>query len=329
MSLARFNWDVLLQSADTPLPPLLTLTLNPCVDVSYDVARLIEDQKVHANSNRLDPGGNGINVARALKRLEIPAQACAVLGGEIGDLFTRLVKGEIDHLHSVRIDGETRINVTLQQQQPRAQYEVSGIGPLLDAATLQHITETVLLLTGSGFAVLTGSRMPGVPTDYYADLIHKLRTQGARAAVDAQGEFLEQAIAAKPFLIKPNRFELEQLLQRALPDVPAVIAAAQAVCARGVDWVCVSLGSEGAVLAGATQVYVGTAPSVAVVSTVGAGDSMVGGLISGLARGDAPAEALRLALACGSGTAAQPGTELFDPVALPGLLRQIQIRLWP
>ncbi|OYV37768.1 MAG: carbohydrate kinase, partial [Thiomonas sp. 20-64-5] len=241
---------------DAPAQALITLTLNPCVDVSYDVTRLIEDQKVHANTNRIDPGGNGINVARALKRLQTPAQACAVLGGEIGDLFMRLVAGQIDQLHSVRIDGETRINVTLQQLQPRAQFEVSGIGPQLDAATLQHITDTVLRLTGSGYAVLTGSRMPGVPTDYYAVLIRKLRAQGARAVVDAQGEMLEQALIAKPFLIKPNRFELEQFLRRSLPDQAAVVAAAQSVCARGVHWVCVSLGSEGAVLASATEVYV-------------------------------------------------------------------------
>lgn len=305
--------------------PVLTLTLNPCVDVSYDINRLIEDQKVHANANRLDPGGNGINVARALKRLQIPATACTVLGGEIGDLFTRLVAGQIDDLHSVRIDGETRINVTLQQQQPRAQFEVSGIGPQIDSATLQHITDTLLRLAGHGFAVLTGSRMPGVPTDYYADLCRKLHAQGARVVVDAQGEMLEQAIAAKPFLIKPNRFELEQLVQRTLPDAPAVVAAAQSICARGVEWVCVSLGQEGAVLVSATQVHVGMAPLVSVVSTVGAGDSMVGGLISGFVRGVTPADTLRLALACGSATAAQPGTELFDPAALPALLAQTQI----
>jgi 6-phosphofructokinase 2 len=306
-------------------PAIITLTLNPCVDVSYDIPRLIEDQKVHANANRLDPGGNGINVARALKRLQTPAVACAVLGGEIGDLFTRLVAGQIDRLHAVRIADETRINVTLLQQQPRAQFEVSGIGPQLDAATLRQVTDAVLQRVGSGFAVLTGSRMPGVPTDYYAGLIDGLRAQGAQAVVDAQGEMLEQAIAAQPFLIKPNRFELEQLLQRRLPDTAAVVAAAQAVCARGVGWVCVSLGAEGAVLVSATEVYIGQAPAVPVVSTVGAGDSMVGALISSFALGHAPADALRLALACGSGTAAQPGTELFDSAALPELLAQTRV----
>ncbi|WP_298290999.1 1-phosphofructokinase family hexose kinase [Thiomonas sp.] len=311
--------------AEHALPPIVTLTLNPCVDVSYDVDQLVEDQKIHANANRLDPGGNGINVARALKRLQRAAQACTVVGGEIGDLFIRLVKHQVDHLHAVRIDGETRINVTVQQRQPRAQFEISGIGPQLDAATLQHITATVLDRTGSGYAVLTGSRMPGVPTGYYAEVIDRLRAQGARAIVDAQGEMLERAVAAAPFLIKPNRVELEQLVRRKLPDTAAVVQAAQQMCARGVQWVCASLGGEGAVLVSATQVLVGRAPAVTVASTVGAGDSMVGALVHALSRGDPPRQALRLALACGSGTAAQPGTELFDPQALPALLALTQV----
>ncbi len=310
------------------MPPIVTLTLNPCVDVSYDIDRLIEDQKVHANANRFDPGGNGINVARALKRLQRPAHACAVLGGEIGALFTRLAAPQVEQLHDVRIDGETRINVTLQQQQPRAQFEVSGIGPTLNASALQQVTDMVLRLAGNGYAVLTGSRMPGVPTDYYAEMVNALRRQGARTVIDAQGEMLAQAVAARPFLIKPNRAELEQLIQRRLDNPRAVVEAAQAVCDQGVEWVCVSLGADGAVLVSEEQAVLGVAPHVKVASTVGAGDSMVGALVHAFSRGDTPEDALRLALACGSGTAAQPGTELFDPRALPDLLSRTQVSNW-
>ncbi len=308
------------------MPPIVTLTLNPCVDVSYDIPQLIEDQKVHATATRLDPGGNGINVARALKRLRIPAWACATVAGEIGMLFERLTSGQIDHPHLVRIDGETRINTTLQQRQPRAQFEVSATGPVIDAATLDRISAEVLELARNGYAVLTGSRSPGVPPGYYADLCAALRAQGAKPVVDAQGEALAQAVAARPFLIKPNRFELEQLVGRPLPTRDEVIREARVLHAQGVEWVCVSLGGEGAVLVGA-ETYIGLAPEVAVVSTVGAGDSMVGGLVAALSRHATPADALRLALACGSGTSQQPGTELFDPAALPGLQAQVNIQL--
>ncbi|MGE0106345.1 MAG: 1-phosphofructokinase family hexose kinase, partial [Thiomonas sp.] len=140
------------------------------------------------------------------------------------------------------------------------------------------------------------------------------------------GEALAQAVAARPFLIKPNRFELEQLVGRPLPTRDEVIREARVLHAQGVEWVCVSLGGEGAVLVGA-ETYIGHAPEVAVVSTVGAGDSMVGGLVAALSRHATPADALRLALACGSGTSQQPGTELFDPAALPGLQAQVNIQL--
>lgn len=301
------------------MPPIVTLTLNPCVDVSYDIPRLIADQKVHSTATRLDPGGNGINVARALKRLQVPAWACATVAGEIGMLFERLIAGQVDHPHLVRIDGETRINTTLQQQEPRAQYEVSAAGPDIDAAVLDRISAEVLDLAGAGFAVLTGSRSPGVPAGYYAELAAALRERGARAVVDSQGEALARAVTAGPFLIKPNRFELEQLVGRQLPTRDDVIREAEKLQAGGVDWVCVSLGEEGAVLVCADAVYAGRPPVVDVVSTVGAGDSMVAGLISGFVHRADPADALRLALACGSGTSAQPGTELFDPELLPVL----------
>lgn len=305
--------------------PIVTLTLNPCVDVSYDVPQLLADQKAHALAARLDPGGNGINVARALSRLHVSAWACATVAGEIGMLFERLLRGQVDHPHLVRLDGETRINATLLQQQPRAQFEVSAPGPTIDAATLKRITAEVLALAGSGYAVLTGSRTPGVAADYYAELTTALRARNARAVVDSAGEALAQAVAAKPFLIKPNRYELEQLIGHALPTREEVIAAARVLHEQGVEWVCVSLGAQGAVLVG-DEVFVGTSPEVEVVSTVGAGDSLVGGLVAAFARNANPADALRLGLACGAGTSTQPGTELFNPAQLPGLMERAEVK---
>ena len=138
------------------LPPIVTLTLNPSVDVTYDVDTLVEDRKVHAVAYRYDPGGNGINVARALARLRVPAHACFVAAGEVGQLLRRLLRRQVENAHALWVDGETRINVTLEQQLPRAQYEVIGVGPRLDAAALQRMEKQVERLAGRGYAVLTG-----------------------------------------------------------------------------------------------------------------------------------------------------------------------------
>lgn len=307
------------------LPPIVTLTLNPSVDVSYDIPHLIEDQKVHASANRYDPGGNGINVARAFARLRVPSHACCVVAGEIGSLFERLIVHELDHPHCLHIEGETRINVTLQQQEPRAQFEVSGVGPQLGAITLQKLVDMVLDLTGDGYAVLTGSLCPGVDPGFYAELAQALRRQNARPIIDTQSEALVHAVKAKPFLIKPNRYELEQLVKRPLPKLANVSQAACELQAGGIDYVCVSLGGDGALLVDGKHKYHAHAPDVPVRSTVGAGDSMLAGLIAALARGEGPAEALRLGLACGSGTAAKPGTELFDYQQIQVLLGQVEV----
>ncbi len=300
--------------------PIVTLTLNPSVDVTYELETLVDDRKVHADAYRYDPGGNGVNVARALSRLQVPAHACFVAAGEVGQMLQRLLQRQVAHVHALWVDGETRINVTLEQRVPSAQYEVIGVGPRLDANMLARMTQTVEQLVDGGYAVLTGSLPPGLPGDTYTRLAAALAARGARVVLDMQGDALREVLSSRPFLIKPNRYELEQLVGRALPTLGAVREAACGVQAAGVEHVCVSLGADGALLAHANGVWHGHAPRVAVRSTVGAGDSMLAGLVAGLARGDSPADALRLGLACGSGTAAQPGTELFDAAALPALL---------
>ncbi len=306
--------------------PLVTLTLQPSLDVSYEVERLVADRKLHASRYRFDPGGNGINVARALQRLRLPAHACLLAAGEIGTLLQRLLAQQVAHVHATRIDGETRINATVEQQRPAAQYEFIGRGPALSRQALRGVLEQVLELGAGGIVALTGSLPDGVPPSLYADLTRRLRARGSRVVLDMQGEPLAEAVRRKPYLIKPNRWELEQLVGRALPRLDDVRREARELVRQGVANVCVSLGARGALLACASGVWRGYAPTVEVRSTVGAGDSMLAGLIGALACGAAPEQALRLGLACGSGTAAQPGTELFDAQALPALLRDARVQ---
>ncbi|NPA92331.1 MAG: 1-phosphofructokinase family hexose kinase [Chloroflexi bacterium] len=304
---------------------IATLTLNPCLDVSYEFPTLVPDQKVHAEHTRFDPGGNGINVGRALKRLGVPATNLAILAGEIGLLVRRLLQGELDNLVAVEISGETRINCTLLEKSPRTQYEVNGIGPEVPPEALEDVRQKLVRAAEGGFGVLTGSLPAGVPQDIYGDLVARLHQVNARAVVDTRGEMLAAALAQHPFLIKPNRYELELFAGRNLPTLGDVIAEARRLQAQA-TYVCVSLGGEGAVLVGPEGVYHASAPPVQVRSTVGAGDSLVGGLVAAFAQGAPPEEALRLGVACGSGTASQPGTALFEPASLDKLQQGVQVR---
>jgi 6-phosphofructokinase 2 len=242
--------------------PIATLTLNPTVDVSYTIPGLIADQKVHAAQARYDPGGNGVNVARGLQALGIPTHACLIVAGEIGALLERLLVHRVDHLHAVHVAGETRINCTLLQENPRTQYEVDGIGPKVTGEALDQISTVFLSFSENGVGVLTGSIPPGVHRTVYAKLVRQLRERGGRAVVDAQSSLLQAALPERPFLIKPNRYELELLCGRKLPTLEGMVKEAQLLHAEGVANVCVSLGGDGALLVGESGTYYARAPQV-------------------------------------------------------------------
>jgi 6-phosphofructokinase 2 len=305
--------------------PVATLTLNPTIDVSYMVPRLIADQKVHASQARYDPGGNGINVSRALHELGCGVDSCFIVAGEIGALLQRLLADGAGSLHPVWVDGETRINCTLLQQDPKSQYEVDGVGPRVTEQALDEISETLLHLSDGGWGILTGSIPPGVHRSVYADLTRRLRQRSARAVVDAQSSLLNAALAEHPFLIKPNRYELQMLTGRPLRTVDDLVAEAQALHQEGIEHVCVSLGADGALLATADGTYRACPPDVEVVSTVGAGDSMVAGLVCGLMEGRDPADVLQLGVACGTATATRPGTQIFVRQQMLDLLDRVSV----
>ncbi len=306
---------------------IATLTLNPAVDVTYEIGRLIPDRKVHATATRFDAGGNGINVGRALKRLAIPASNFCVLAGETGEFLQRLLHKNVDDPDYEWVDRETRINCTVLEEETGDQYEVSGIGPELPRESLDALLQRFVSRVGNGFGVATGSVPPGVENDVYAGLIEQIQKNGGRAILDAHGELLREGIKAAPFLVKPNHFELEQLAGRPLAGMDSVAAQARKLLEVGVKYVCVSLGGEGALLTSTDVTLCAIPPKVPVRSTVGAGDSMVAGLVAGFASGKSLENILRLAVACSAGTVKQPGTELFSPGELLELMKQVEIRV--
>ena len=290
---------------------IAVLTLNPAVDITYEVPKLVADQKARAVATRFDPGGNGVNVGRALKRLDTMAHNHCVIAGEIGQLLKHQLAEQLDTVDYEVVVGETRINGTAIEQAPRVQYEISGIGPPIPTLQLHGLLERFVKCSANGFGVLTGSFQQDLPLTLYADLARRISEVGGRVVLDSYGEALRHAIEAKPFLIKPNQYELETLLGRQLGGLEAVATEARALQQRGVEYVCVSLGGDGALLVGPDNSYHAAAPEVLVLSSVGAGDSMVAALVAAFARSATAQEALRLGVACAAGTVSQPGTELF------------------
>lgn len=308
----------------SPLP-VSVLSLNPAVDITYEIPRLIADQKVHASGSRYDPGGNGVNVGRGLKRLQVQACTFCVVAGEIGRFLRHQLAAQLDQVSYQEVVGETRINGTILESETGTQYEVSGIGPPLPREQWQHLLDQFVTHCDRGLGVITGSLQPGLPPDLYAEAVRRVQAAGGRAVVDSHDDLLRHAIEAKPFLIKPNRFELETLVGRPLERHRDIVREARMLQDRGVAWVCVSMGPEGALLITPSKVLRGVPPNVVVRSTVGAGDSMVAGIVASLAQGGSEEDALRQGIACSAATVMQAGTELFDLDTARRLQGQVRI----
>ncbi len=251
----------------------------------------------------------------------------ATLRRKLGTLLTRLLADHAGYLHPVQVDGETRINCTLLQDKPPLQYEVDGVGPLVTDDAIAEISDIFLKSAENGIGVLTGSIPPGVHRDVYARLTQELCKHNARAVVDAQSSLLQEALPQHPYLIKPNRYELELLCGADESFRKSRMSPARhGRCTRkGLSTsACRSERKAHSSSMIAVPYYV-PSPQVEVISTVGAGDSMVAGLIFALMQGKESSDVLRFGVACGSATATTPGTRIFTEPEARALMDQISV----
>lgn len=293
--------------------PVSVLALNPAVDISYDIPQLLEYQKVRASQIWYHPGGNGINIARALTELGVPTNCCSIIAGESGNLLLNLLGDSLgEHHQTFRVQGETRLNTTIVQQSPPGQYEITSIGPEVPQDALNSACNCLLDMTHSGIAVLSGLLPPGAPESTYRELAERIHEQGGRVVVDAHGEVLLQALEAKPWMVRLNRYVLEITTNRRMSTSQDIAEAARFIQQRGISYVCITLADQGAILVDADNSYHCTAPKVHKQSTVGCGDSLVAGLIDTARKGETTQQMLHFGVICGSATASHPGTELFN-----------------
>ena len=305
---------------------IVSLSLNPAIDLTYEITSLEHDKKSRATNTHYDPGGTGINVGRALEKLNANSHTCYFVAGTMGSFLDSMLKQELKNAYSLQVIGETRINTTILQQSPPQQYEVNAIGPTISSQQLEKIIDQFLTLCGQGIGVLTGSLPPGTPDDIYSSINTRLKEQGARAIIDAPVSILKKTFYSKPFLIKPNLHELEVLRNKTLSSINQIATEARFIAQQGISYICVSLGEKGAVLTTPDNSFFCNSPIINTHSTVGAGDSMVAGLAHAFAQNRNPSEALKLATACGAGTAKKPGTQLFNTDELEGLLKEIDVK---
>jgi 6-phosphofructokinase 2 len=292
--------------------PILTLTVNPALDVSTSTERVYGGHKLRCGLSRLDPGGGGVNVARVVQRLGGHVLAVYTAGGPTGEAYRRLMEAERIPSLVVPIEGSTRQNLTVDESSTGNQFRFVLEGAELSedewGTCLELVTRSI---TMGGYVVASGSLPPGVPEDFYARVARLVRDGGARFVVDTSGPALAEALAEGVFLVKPSRRELEEHLGAPLQSERSQIDAAAALVADGsAEYVALTLGDAGAVLASKAGILRLPVPSVRVLSTVGAGDSFLGAFVLRMAQGRPVEAAFRAALAAGSAAAMTPATEL-------------------
>ncbi|GAB2956785.1 1-phosphofructokinase family hexose kinase [Hymenobacter coalescens] len=292
---------------------IVTLTLNPTVDKSTNVDHIVPDQKLRCAAPKFEPGGGGINVARGLRRLGSEAVAVFPAGGPSGTLLQELLTAEGIAQQAVPAAGYTRENFIVVDTSSSQQYRFGMPGTPLTAAEQQQVLSTLRALTPApDYLVISGSLPPGVEPDFLVELVQAARAAGTKVVADTSGPALQRVIEAGVYLIKPNVGELSKLAGVDELDSAALADAARALIGEGrCEVVVASLGAQGACVVTQDLVDHIPAPAVKKRSTVGAGDSMVAGLVHAFANGYSVREAARLGVACGTAATMNPGTELF------------------
>ena len=289
---------------------IVTLTLNPSLDRAIDVDKLVRGTVIRADSARLDPGGKGVNVSRALLANGVKSRAVVPIGAEEGDQLVRLLTAEGVDMITVPISGRTRSNITIAEPDGTVT-KINEPGSPLSEAETEALADAIRSAAGSAdWVVICGSLPPEAPDDTYARLCGRLRAAGIQVAVDTSGPALLPAILAGPNLIKPNREELAEAVGRPITTLSDVVGAAVGLRAATDLIVLASLGADGAVLIDGDGVTVGTCPVQEPRSTVGAGDALLAGFLAGGAHGPA---ALAEGLAWGAAAVGLPGSRMPRP----------------
>jgi len=305
--------------------PIITITLNPAIDKSTIVNTLKAEKKMYCSPPAFEPGGGGVNVARAITKLGGESTALFLGGGYTGKFFESLLNAEGQSFLAVPIAGHIRENLTVFDNEMHRQYRFVMPGPSVEKYEWEHFIEVVSRVKDLSYIVASGSLPPGVPPSIFASFSAIAGSKGARFIADTSGEALKEAIRSGAFLVKPSLNELSIFAGKQLLTDHEIISVAREITAgKKCNIVVVSMGEAGAMLVTKDMVTKITAPPVMHKSTVGAGDSMVGGIIYGLSMGKNILEAVQFGVACGTAATLNPGTGLCRQEDVQRLYRKIR-----
>ena len=306
---------------------IYTLTLNPAMDKTVVIENLTTGSVNRIKSLRVDVGGKGINVSKCLKSLGCDSTAAAFWGGTTGQRGIDFLKENGIGAFSVQVAEDTRTNLKIIDPVRHENTDINEPGPTITEENMEELIRKLdEAITPNDILILSGSIPKGCPSSIYRDLIQRYQEKGALVYLDADGENFRLGITASPALIKPNIDELNRHLNADLTEISEIAEAAREFLKLGIEEVVVSLGGDGALLVKEGLCLKADGLSVPVLSTVGAGDSMVAALACGAEKGLTDEQRLKLAIAISAASVMCSGTQAPEGEQIEELYHQVNIR---
>jgi len=305
---------------------IYTITLNPALDRTLWVDKIRPDDSNSIEREERYAGGKGIDVSKVLTTLGVRNKALAFVGGFTGEELEGLLLNDGIGCDFVKISGETRTNIIVNDMTTGTQTVFNAPGPQIKPYELMQMMHKIERLEELDIVAISGSLPPGIHPEIYRKVTEMAKSRGAKIILDTDGEALKAGIGGFPNAIKPNVHELSRLVDAELDTMAEIITAARGVRQQGVEIVLVSMGAKGILLVGEKEQYLASPPNVEVKNTIGAGDSAVGGFIFGLAQAKSPKDALIYAVAAGTATTLRPGTALCEKDDFLRLVPQIKLQ---
>ncbi len=305
--------------------PILTVTLNPALDLTIICNALLLDSVNVARECSLHAAGKGINVARVLSDLGVKVNATGIFGSSNRQPFDDFFRNHPIENHCHHISGDTRINVKVKDDKDQVtEINLPGLEPSSQELNKFRI-QLLEIAEQSAWVVLAGSLPKAIPIDFYSLLIADLNQLGINVILDTSGAALISAVKSVPFLIKPNRFELEQWCGEPVTSIDKEKSVVQNLLNLGIQHIVVSDGRHGSRWYTHDVVWQAIPPKMNVVSTVGAGDSLVAGIVYGLSQGWSPDQCLVQATAIAALAVTQIGVGIPHRNELEKIRSQVQL----
>ncbi|TCS81818.1 1-phosphofructokinase [Tepidibacillus fermentans] len=304
---------------------ITTITLNPSVDRRYVVQDFQVGNLFRTHQFEATAGGKGLNVARVIKQFGEDVLTTGFIGGKNGEFILEQLTEQGIKNDFIQITGETRNCIAILSKDV-VQTEILESGPKVTSEQIElFLQKYERILQDSSVLVASGSLPEGVPESMYYELIIRAKKKGKPFILDTSGSALREGLNASPFLIKPNKSELELLMNRPIESEEEIIKAAKEISQNGVEFVVVSLGSDGAIIIHKDLGYKVKIPKIEVKNPVGSGDSMVAGLAIGLYKNYGIEDMLKLGVACGTANAMEIGTGQIRKANVESMFKNVKV----